>query len=61
MAYIYRRTLENVDGRVKHFIVWDMGDQNQAFLANIRDFYDRANTACIMYDIKNQKTFDEAK
>lgn len=61
MAYINRRTVEKLDGSVKHYLVWDMGDQKQAFLTNIREFYDRTNTACIVYDIKNQGTYDEAK
>lgn len=38
-----------------------MPESKEGFLTNIRDFYDRTNTACIVYDVTRRETFEEAK
>ena len=59
-AYVYRRAIQTEEC-IRQYHVWDMPRTKEEFLENIREFYDRANAACIVYDVTRPDTYEEAK
>lgn len=58
-AYVFSRATETDDG-IRQFNMWDIS-YKEGFIQNIREYYDRVESACVVFDVSNRASFEEAK
>jgi len=58
-GFIVSRFVEAEDA-IKHYNMWDISYRG-GFIQNIKEYYDRANVACVIFDVTKPETFAECK
>lgn len=58
-AFVFSRSTEGKQG-IKQFNLWDIAYPD-GFIDNIREYYDSVETACVVYDVTDRRSYEESK
>ena len=58
-AFVFSRAVESNEG-IKQFNMWDIAYQ-EGFIQNIREYYDQVESACVVFDVTDRRSYEECK